>query len=471
MLNFKELSVDGNQLELLIREILLTKGFRVQWSGKGPDGGKDLICWEERDSEFLKDTKKWLIQCKHNAHADKSVGLTDLDDIIDSCSQHETNGYLLVCSTYPSSKVVERLDGITNNQKVNIEATYWDSVKIEQLLSTPRLWKIAQTFFPKSSKNSSWEIYATNNPNQWIANYKGYHFHLSNRIGSKVDYHFSSINDRIKDFENIKFPSGHFLRIRAVHFDDKNGCYSWFLDYMYPHDEKPVYNSKNIEHYLGDGSALSDGQLYSFDVISRPYLPYSDHYDKDHYDYYEPFLHAYHTGMKRDEFNLDLRSNSWDEIFAHEDSMKKRRNESYDNLVEKLKELKCAKLIRSINANIEDLDKFNNLRDWRELIESINLEHDRFFSIWLFFDVKDKVKFFEFISKIPLRIETNFRFTKALICTPSNKTYGCDIDEDDSVYEITISVHPQFINTSIEARKKLNEYVDEIIENIKDFEE
>ncbi|WP_346883643.1 restriction endonuclease [uncultured Algibacter sp.] len=132
MLNFKELSLDGNQLELLVREILLTKGYRVQWSGKGPDGGKDLICWEHRDSEFINDTKKWLIQCKHNAHSGKAVGIKDLDDITDSCSHHDVQGYLLVCGTYPSSKVVERLEGITNNQKNNIEAIYWILLKLNK---------------------------------------------------------------------------------------------------------------------------------------------------------------------------------------------------------------------------------------------------------------------------------------------------------------------------------------------------
>lgn len=470
MLDFKELSVDGNQLELLIREILLIKGFRIQWSGKGSDGGKDLICWEERDSEFLNDTKKWLIQCKHNAHSRKSVSLKDLDDIIDSCTHHEASGYILVCSTQPSSKVVERLEGITNNPKNHIEATYWDSVKIEQLLSTPRLWTIAQSFFPLSSKNSSWEIYATNNPNQWIANYKGYHFHLSNRVGSKIDYHFPSIDDRIKEIEKIEFPKNHFLRIRAVYFDDKNGCYSWFLDYMYPHNEKPKYNSKTLEYSLGDGYALDDGQLYSFDIISRPYLPFSDHYDKDHYDYYEPYLHSYHIGMRRDDFDLRLKVGSWDEVLAHEDSRRKLKNESFDKLVEILKNLKFAKLSRSINANIEDLDKFNNLRDWNELIENINLEHDRFFSIWLFFDVADKKKFLELISKIPLNIETNFRLSKTIVCRPEVNAQGCNVDEENNFYEITISIIPNFIHTSLDARIKLNSYLEEIIQNIKDFQ-
>lgn len=473
MLNFKELSIDGNQLELLVREILLTKGYRVQWSGKGPDGGKDLICWEDRESEFLNDTKKWLIQCKHNSHSEKSVGIKDLDDIVDSCSHHDAHGYLLVCSTYPSSKVVERLEGITNNQKNNLEATYWDSVKIEQILSTPKLWKIAQSFFPISSKNSTWEIYATTNPNQWIANFRGYHFHLSNRVGSRGDYHFNSINDRIDEIENIDLPKDHFLRIRAVYFDDKNGCYSWFLDYMYPHDSKPKYFKKNIENHLGDGSALDDGQLYSFDVISRPYLPYSDHYDKDHYDYYEPFLQSYHTGLKRDEFNLDLKTSSWEELFAYEDKLKNIRNESFDKLTEKLKSIKCAKLIRSVNANIEDLDKFNNLRDWNELIEQINLEHDRFFSVWLFFTVKDKDKFFQLISLFPQEIETSLRLTQAYVITPKyeDDDNGCEIDFEDDAYEVTITVHPQFIHNSLDARNKLNDYLNMACEQIKDFSE
>jgi len=309
MLDFKELSKDGNDLELLIREILLTKGYRVHWSGKGPDGGKDLLCFEERDSEFLADVKTWLIQCKHKAHGGGSIGIGDLDDIVDSCNHHKAKGYLLVTSTYPSSKVIERLDGISAYPKNEIEATYWDAVKIEQVLSTPKLWRIAQRFFPVSSKNSTWEIYATESPNHYIANYRGYHFHLSNRIGSRVDYHFPNIDDRINEIESIKLPKDHFIRIRAVYFDDKGGNYVWFLDYMHPHDQKPHTSSAAIAHVLGDGRALDNGQLYFYDVITRPYLQHSDHYDKDHYDYYSPHLKSYQIGMHR-ELNFEKRSES-----------------------------------------------------------------------------------------------------------------------------------------------------------------
>lgn len=42
MLNFKELPEDGNDFELLVRELLYNRGLEVYWSGKGADGGKDL---------------------------------------------------------------------------------------------------------------------------------------------------------------------------------------------------------------------------------------------------------------------------------------------------------------------------------------------------------------------------------------------------------------------------------------------
>ncbi|TIF35175.1 hypothetical protein DI029_15655, partial [Legionella pneumophila] len=115
MLDFTELSDNGQDLELLIRELLFSIGYKVYWSGRGPDGGRDLVCIEENDSIFLKTSKKWLLQCKHKARSGNSVGIGDLDDIITSCVQHECDGYVLVTSTQPSSAVVSRLEKITSN--------------------------------------------------------------------------------------------------------------------------------------------------------------------------------------------------------------------------------------------------------------------------------------------------------------------------------------------------------------------
>ncbi|MGR5958458.1 restriction endonuclease [Enterobacter ludwigii] len=354
MLDFKELSKDGKEFELLIRELLFSKGFKVYWSGVGPDGGRDLVCIEEHKSFFAPSQKKWLIQCKHNANGGGSVGIKDLDDIVDSCSQHGATGFILACSTQPSSAVVDRLESITNNQRNDITAIYWDYIFIEQALSTPALWRVAQRFFPVSSEATTWKVYATENPNHWVVNYKGYYFHLANRIGSYHEHHFESISKRIEEIESIIMPENHFIRVRSVYFDDKNGNYTWYLDYMYPDADMPKYSSAEIKHYLGDGYALEDGQCYTFDVKLRSYFQFSDHYDPDHYDYYSPYINNYLYGMKR-EGNWDDHEEAYRSDQELREKLEACRNVSFEKLSEKFKELDFCRLMRSSNARLEDL--------------------------------------------------------------------------------------------------------------------
>ena len=447
MLDFKELSKDGQELEQLTRELLFNKGLRVYWSGKGPDGGKDLICIEELEGTFSPSIKTWLIQCKHKAHSGASVGVGDLDDIMDSCTQHNATGYLLVTSTQPSSKVIERLDGISNNPSNNITASYWDAVKIERLLTTSNHWRIAQRFFPVSANQAGWQIYATEKPNHWVVNYKGYYFHLSNRIGSRSEYHLNRISERISEIEKLEMPEKHFIRIRAVHFDDKNGNYSWFLDYMHPHDQRPVYAAPDIKNYLGDGYVLDDGQIYHFDVKVLQYLEHSDHYDPDHYDYYVDDIQNFTTGFER--------KRDWETWEADHNAEKKidedneaRVSDSFNKLCDALSAVPVIRLARTVNSSIEHLDKFCFLRNWHEVIEDLGIESDRFFSAWFFIEVSDEKEFINLINKLPLGIEAHFRLTKSYIVTPK----GYDQDEDN-LFEIKISIHPALVTNKFFGRK------------------
>lgn len=183
-MDFKELPSDGQAFEQLVRELLFSSGLHVEWSGRGPDGGRDLICRETLLGQFAPQTQTWLIQCKHKAHSGDSVSVNDLDDIVTSCSQHNAAGYVLACSTQPSSAVVNRLEGISKNPSSPLSAVCWDGVMLERLLSQPRQWAIAQRFMPKSC--GAWQVFATEAPNDFIAHYAGYVFHLTNRIGSQV---------------------------------------------------------------------------------------------------------------------------------------------------------------------------------------------------------------------------------------------------------------------------------------------
>lgn len=293
MLDFTELSADGQEFEQLIRELLFSLGYKIFWSGKGPDGGRDLLCLEELDSIFMPSTRKWLIQCKHKAVSGNSVGINDLDDIIDSCMQHDCDGYLLVTSTQPSSSVVSRLEQVTSNERNALVATYWDAVEIERKLNTAQQWYIAQRFFPNSA--SEWQIYASERPNHWTANYKGYYFHITNRIGSNCQFYLDEVERKIGELEEFadSLVDKHFFRLRSVYFDDKHGTFSWYIDYMHPHDQKAAGKPEEFESWFEE----EWNHHHDFEV--RSYLEYSDHYDPDHYDYYDQNMGQFILGLPR----------------------------------------------------------------------------------------------------------------------------------------------------------------------------
>lgn len=52
MLDFTELPQDGQLFEQLVRELLFSLGYKIFWTGRGADGGRDLLCLEERPSIF-----------------------------------------------------------------------------------------------------------------------------------------------------------------------------------------------------------------------------------------------------------------------------------------------------------------------------------------------------------------------------------------------------------------------------------
>jgi len=293
VLDFTELSQDGQHFEQLVRELLFSLGHKVFWTGRGPDGGRDLLCLEERPSMFFTDTRRWLIQCKHKAHSQSSVGVKDLDDVIDSCAQHECEGYLLVTSTQPSSAVVQRLERITANPANRIVTACWDAVELERKLRSPAHWNIAQRFFPVSA--SGWKIYATDRPNHWSANFNGYYFHITSRIGSSCDRYLPEIEDKIAAYEELGLPPKHFVRMRSVFYDDKHGTFTWYLDYMHPHDESPVMSPEQIAQALGEDDIWN----HSHDVEVRHYSEFSDHYDPDHYDYYLENMGQFILGLPR----------------------------------------------------------------------------------------------------------------------------------------------------------------------------
>ncbi len=158
ILDFKEIppankaTGEQDKFELFAREFLAYMGYNVvEDPSRGADGGKDLVVeefLEQKDGS--RQTIKWLVSCKHNAHSGKSVGDDDELNVGDRVKQHQCDGFMAFYSTLPSSGLSQRLHSVC-------KTTIYDSEKIERFIVTsnnnPQALSLFVRFFPESWKN------------------------------------------------------------------------------------------------------------------------------------------------------------------------------------------------------------------------------------------------------------------------------------------------------------------------------
>lgn len=303
MIDFRELPEDGTAFEQLTRELLLVAELSPQWTGKGPDQGRDIIAEETATGPLGSFRRRWLVQCKHFAHSGRAVYRKDIPSVVDDCRQVNADGYLLVCSTHPSSAVVQKLNEIANDLANRIVTAIWDCVEIEKRLSEPRGFALAHIFFPNSMRHTPWRIYNMESPSRWAARYKDYFVYLSCRDSS----HFpplSKVEIIVQRLEQIRpNQTCELIRPRAVYFDDKYSVFSVFADYLVPKDSPPSLSPRDFEGSLHDwGELNSDDITMCYNTVWDVRLvrtdPWSDHYQVDHAAYYKKYL--------RDNFQVGL---------------------------------------------------------------------------------------------------------------------------------------------------------------------
>jgi hypothetical protein len=313
MLDFKELPDDGTLFEQLIREMLIRLGFDVHWTGVGPDGGRDLVATERAKGALAEFSRKWLVSCKHKAHSRASVVMDDIRDIGDSCRAIGAEGYLLACSTQPASSVVKRLEEL--NKAGGLLTVFWDGIELEKRLNVPDLFPLIHQFFPKSSKAQPWKIFATDSPSVWAAYYKDYFVYLSSRIANAFP-ELEEVECIARKIEEIPLPGHdhekHYLRLRAVYFDDKHEQFSVFADYLFPRDHaKECLSPEEINRYLKHGWGLHSDEtgmwyLTHWDIRYVETSPYSDRFHLDSRIYYEPYLKKFSIGLCREGWLDDI---------------------------------------------------------------------------------------------------------------------------------------------------------------------
>lgn len=304
MIDFTELPADGTAFEQLIRELLLIANLSPEWSGKGPDQGRDLLAEETATGPLGSFRRKWLVQCKHPAHSGRSVSKDEIPSVVDDCRRVNADGYLLACSTQPSAGTVQKLSEIATNPSHRLVTTIWDCVEIEKRLSEPRGFALAHIFFPRSMGRSRWRIYNMGSPSKWAAHYGEYFMYLSCRISA----HFPSTSEVEVIVERLSQirpkEANELVRPRAVYFDEKHEQFSVFADYLVPEGKQPSLSPRDFEHILHDGQGLhvDEGAMWyitSWDVRLVRTLPFSDRFQSDASDYYDRYLRHFEVGTPR----------------------------------------------------------------------------------------------------------------------------------------------------------------------------
>ncbi|SIQ03344.1 restriction endonuclease [Halanaerobium kushneri] len=130
-INFKRISSDGEDFELLCRDLLESKGIEViSQPSRGPDLKKDFIIkMKTKDKIGRKEEITYLVQCKHKAHSGKSVYESEIGNFQSACDIHNTDGYFLITSSVPSKTVQEQLEASNKNNK--LKTCIWDRKKLE----------------------------------------------------------------------------------------------------------------------------------------------------------------------------------------------------------------------------------------------------------------------------------------------------------------------------------------------------
>lgn len=476
MLDFTELSQDGRDLELVMRELLFSLGLNVTWSGVGPDGGRDLVCTDISTGAIRKYSHKWLVQCKHFAHSRRAVGLNDIDNIVDSCAQHNAEFYMLVSSTSVSSGVVQRIESITNNQNNNITGDFWDSAVIERKLDQPETWAIAQRFFPISAGGDI-RVHATTEPNFWVVEYKGHHIQFTSRINTGVDSSFNSIRLILSEIDSIKLPENQFLKIRAIWFNSKSNEYIYYLDFMVPHRQEEAYEASNIAAALGDGWALEDGAIYSFDVKVEYYFPYSDHYDPDHYDYYVPYIGSFLVGRPRPRRRVTgVEIVSYPEIkrpvIKHDGGMlEAARDSAVNRLKSAMGRVNGLRLIRVENSSIEHAKALFDADNISAFLEKYDINIERIFSIVVVMSASRVSTIHNLLKLFPQEVDRHFSLHRNTPFYPVDDDVPAKIrcepaPAGDGFYWLKLEVHPYMFANIGEIREALNKYLFEISEII-----
>ncbi|PAB60531.1 restriction endonuclease [Anaeromicrobium sediminis] len=131
----------AEEFEHLCKKFLDLKGFKdVRLIGKttAADGGRDIEAFEEYNTLFGVEKRKWIFQCKRT---DKSISKKELSDIHMLLDEYNADCYGLLSTSSLSPSAIDRINTI--RKKYNKLIQYYDGKNLEiELEKYPQLMEI-----------------------------------------------------------------------------------------------------------------------------------------------------------------------------------------------------------------------------------------------------------------------------------------------------------------------------------------
>jgi len=121
---------------------------RVEQSGEGIDGGRDILLTFQLTDTIIPFQRKWVVQCKFYK---KSLSKSELSDINIPTLIHEygANGYLLVCKGNVTSSVSAMFENIGQKCKMGYSYIYWTGNQFKDQLYIQPPKPLIQKHFPE----------------------------------------------------------------------------------------------------------------------------------------------------------------------------------------------------------------------------------------------------------------------------------------------------------------------------------
>ena len=112
-LDFSKLSPNippGETFQGLVRLMGERLGMVAEWTGRGADGGRDLIFVETQRGPIKAHPVRWLVSCRDKSESNRAVTERDVGSVSEKVRQHKCDGFLLATTTTASTGLKEMLE-------------------------------------------------------------------------------------------------------------------------------------------------------------------------------------------------------------------------------------------------------------------------------------------------------------------------------------------------------------------------